>query len=282
MLGGRLCGFGHTVPDIYVIGLGLVGTHQITGEGWHALRSAKSVFVLHFDPLVVRSLEREVGPVDTLDDLYELGLDRRVTYRRMADRVVQVAVEGGPVCLALYGHPLVFVTPTSLIVEEGRRRGLKVKVQPGISALDCILVDLNVDPASEGLQQYEATDMLLRERPLQPDVPSVIWQIGTVGLATFRGFGSIPAEGYAELVAYLLRFYPSTHEVAVVRTATSPLGRSRILRTTVGNISSLASDITSADTMFIPAVERRAITNTRLSEQMAIGVESERASSTRS
>jgi tetrapyrrole methylase family protein / MazG family protein len=244
-----------------VIGLGFRGMHQITAEGRHALQKAKRRFILHFDPLVISALEAEFGDVDTLDDMYEFGVNRRITYRRMAERVMGAVSPDGPICLGLYGHPLFFVAPTAIMMQEGRKRGLDVAVQPGISALDCILIDVGTDPANQGLQQYEATDMLLRERPLQPDVPCVIWQIGTVGFAGFRGFGPIPAESYSVLVDYLLKFYPSSHEVKIVRTATTPLAKSRVITTTVEEIGLQAEWITSADTLYIGAVTQRPVTN---------------------
>ena len=50
----------------------------------------------------------------------------------------------------------------------------------GVSSLDTMFIDLDLDPAYDGLQMYEATDLLVKQRPLQPDVPCLLWQVGAV------------------------------------------------------------------------------------------------------
>jgi hypothetical protein len=54
-------------------------------------------------------------------------------------------------------------------------------MRPGISALDCLIADVGFDPGLPGMLTYEATDMLLRRRRLDPTLHAVIWQVGVVG-----------------------------------------------------------------------------------------------------
>ena len=99
----------------------------------------------------------------------------------MAAEVVSAAVADPPVCLATYGHPWVYCYPTTLITRAAPLLGLHVEVFPGVSAFDTLLVDLGMDIADNGIQMYEATDLLLRRRPIQNDVNCVIWQPTVVG-----------------------------------------------------------------------------------------------------
>src|SRR5206468_3187411 len=82
---------------------------------------------------------------------------------------------------------------------------------PGVSALDALLADLRLDPVVHGLQMYEATDVLLRRRPLQSDVPAVLWQIGPIETCLHSQAVSLPGR-FARLVAHLRHFYPARRE----------------------------------------------------------------------
>jgi hypothetical protein len=79
---------------------------------------------------------------------------------------------------------------------------------PGISSLDTLFVDLGIDAASDGLQMYEATDLLLRRRPLQNDVPCIIWQVNAIAEPTYET-DRRSADQFLPLQSYLLEFYPA-------------------------------------------------------------------------
>lgn len=63
---------------------------------------------------------------------------------------------------------------------------------PGISAEDCLLADLGIDPSHNGLQSLEATDLLIRDRQLLTDSNIIIWQVGCVGEVgfNFKGYSN--------------------------------------------------------------------------------------------
>jgi len=140
--------------DIYIVGLGNVGTRQITKETEEVLRKSEQVFLLFYQKVMFDYIAKELGtPVTDLHQEYEEGLDRSKTYRKMADRVINSAVEAkNPVTFALYGHPTIFVSPTRLIQEEATGKGLRVKVLPGISSIDCIFAEIGFDPGTTGIQ----------------------------------------------------------------------------------------------------------------------------------
>jgi uncharacterized protein YabN with tetrapyrrole methylase and pyrophosphatase domain len=85
-----------------------------------------------------------------------------------------------------YGHPGVFVTPSHRAIAIARNEGYSAQMLPGISAEDCLFADLLIDPSNPGTQTLEATDMLIRERPLQTSGHVIIYQVGCIGNLGFN------------------------------------------------------------------------------------------------
>ncbi|OAX38864.1 hypothetical protein K503DRAFT_865844 [Rhizopogon vinicolor AM-OR11-026] len=52
----------------------------------------------------------------------------------------------------------------------------------GISAEDYMFADLEFDPCFYGCKTCEATEILLRDKPLDPSIHNIIWQVGSVGV----------------------------------------------------------------------------------------------------
>lgn len=208
--------------DIYVVGLGITAVQHITREAEEALRRSTKVLFVD-EGFGVEEFITSLGTdAEPLMGLYQEGGQRRPTYLAMAARVLDAALTSPPVCFATYGHPQIYVYPTRLIQQGGAALGLSVRVLPGISALDTILTGLQVDPGPQGLQMYEATDVLARQRPLQPDVPCLLWQISSLESGLYsRKRGN--ASRFTRLRDYLLRTYPADHPVTITLSPTYQL-----------------------------------------------------------
>ena len=83
-----------------------------------------------------------------------------------------------------YGHPGVFVSPSHRAIALAREEGYNAKMLPGISAEDYLFADLEFDPATYGCMTSEATELLMRNTPLNTSVHNIIWQVGSVGVTT--------------------------------------------------------------------------------------------------
>lgn len=253
--------------DVGIVGTGIVGAHQLTRESEEVIRRSHRTFVIDSGYGVAEYLNTLCAEVTRLGSLYEPGRDRLLTYRKMAAEVLAAAAAAPPVCLAVYGHPWVYCYPTSLITTAAPLLNLRVSVFPGVSAFDTLLVDLGIDIGPNGVQMYEATDLLLRRRPIQSDVMCVIWQPTVVGDPTYpRQPHTI--EQFRPLQEYLERIYPVEHEVTLVTTRTHPLTRSTIRRF---KLSDLATELVQAPpvaTLYIAPVLERAIEDTALLEVM--------------
>jgi uncharacterized protein YabN with tetrapyrrole methylase and pyrophosphatase domain len=256
--------------DIGIVGTGIVGAHQLTREAEEVIRRCRRTFVIESGYGLPAYLESLCPDVTEFGDLYEPGRDRIHTYRRMAAEVVAAAVEEPPVCLATYGHPWVFCYPTTLITRAAPLLGLHVEVFPGVSSFDTLLVDLGIDVAPTGIQMYEATDLLLRRRPLQSDVACVIWQPTVVGDPTYHP-QPYASEQFTPLQDYLLGFYPAEHEVALVTTKSFPLTRSVVQRLPLGELAAELEHAPPVATLYIPPPGDRPVEDAELLEAMLAG-----------
>jgi len=89
-----------------------------------------------------------------------------------------------------YGHPGVFVSPSHRALAIAKAEGYRARMLPGVSAEDCLYADLCIDPSDPGCVTYEASDFLVRERPVNIHSHLVLFQVGCVGVAdfNFKGF----------------------------------------------------------------------------------------------
>jgi len=253
--------------DIGIVGLGIVGTHQITREAEEVIRHSKHTFVIASGYGIPEYIETLCPRITDLSYLYEPGMNRLPTYHRMAAEVVSAALAEAPVCLATYGHPWVYCYPTTLINRAAPLLGLHVEVFAGISAFDSMLVDLGTDIANSGIQMYEATDLLLRQRPIQTDVTCIIWQPTVVGDPTCPA-GPYSAEQFTPLQDFLLRSYPADHQVKLVTSKTHPLTRSTVEILKLGELASVLEGAPQVGTLYIPALTQRPIEDTELLDLM--------------
>jgi uncharacterized protein YabN with tetrapyrrole methylase and pyrophosphatase domain len=193
---------------------------------------------------------RELNP--TAEDLhvyYGQGKRRRQTYREMADRICHHVRSGRNVVVVMYGHPGVFVNPTYAAMDDLSAEGYPTEMLPGISAEDCLIADLGVDPALEGFQTYEATAFLVRPRVIDVHVPLVIWQVGCVGDPGYDRNG-FDARNLHVLVERLQELYEPDYEVVIYEAAQHPVAEPRIR---VYPLSKLGpTDVTGISTMFVP------------------------------
>ena len=104
---------------------------------------------------------------------------------------------------------------------------------------------------------YEATDLLLRRRPIQNDVTCIIWQPTVVGDPTYRP-QPYTVEQFEPLQEYLLGFYPAEHEAAIVTTKTYPLTRSVVQRLQLRDLAVELEQAPQVGDPLHPAADRAA------------------------
>lgn len=250
--------------DLYIVGLGIVSVRQVTREAEGAMRRSKEILYAS-DAIGIGDYLGELCQhvteiyVSTLRE----GESRLPKYRLIAAKVIEAALDHPPVSFAIAGHPMVFVLPTRQILAAADHLGLRVKVLPGISSFDCMIVDLQFDPGSLGVQMYEATGVLLQERELQPDVPCFLWQVGAIETRLFTRSRSLPRR-FERLQQHLLKYYPADHIVKLVYSSSHPLASSTVLEFSIAEMHLHAARIHPGATLYIPPATRSSIKNLEL------------------
>ncbi|OAX33396.1 hypothetical protein K503DRAFT_700462, partial [Rhizopogon vinicolor AM-OR11-026] len=117
-----------------------------------------------------------------LSVFYDKNKGRYDSYIQMCEAMLKDVRAGHDVLGVFYGHPGVFVSPSHRAIAVARQEGYEARMLPGISAEDYMFADLEFDPAVSGCNTCEATEILLRDKPLDPSVQNIIWQVGSVGV----------------------------------------------------------------------------------------------------
>lgn len=253
--------------DIAVVGLGITGVHHITHEAEETLRRARRTLAADVTPGVLGHLRTVSPAVTDLSGHFRSGAHRAAAYRAVASEVVAAALESAPVCFATYGHPKMYSYPTVLIQRAAAVLDLRVQVLPGISFLDTLLADLGLDPGFDGLQMYEATDLLVRRRPLLNDVGCVIAQASVVGNPR-EGQSADHSSQLARLQDYLLAYYPEDHDVVMVTSRTHPLLEPLLQKARLGSLARSLAHTSYSGTLYLPPVRRRPIADQPLADWM--------------
>jgi hypothetical protein len=201
--------------SLTVVGTGFLVSGQITPESAAAIRAADRFFFLVAEPATRLFLEAQHPRAESLHDVFWEGRPRQPAYDEIVERLLAAVRQGCNVCIAFYGHPGVFVYSSHAAVRRAREEGFAARMLPGVSAEDCLFADLEVDPAADGCQSFEATDFLVRQRPFDPHSGLVLWQIGALGVVTYHVRDLWNDAGVDYLVERLAGHYSSDHRVVV-------------------------------------------------------------------
>ena len=238
---------------LIVVGTGLqLGQTTISAKNY--IQNAEKLIYLVADPITESWLKELNSTAESLYGCYGEGKNRIDSYNEMVDKILMYVRNGYEVCLALYGHPGVFVNPSHRAIEIARKEGYKAEMLPGVSTEDCLFADLGVDPASVGCLSYEATDLLLRRRLIDPRCSVIVWQIGVVGNLKFnKGKSKTKEIGVNLLKDYLLQYYPSEHLVMIYEAAQFSVLEPTKISCKIEDIT--LNKISSISTLYIPPYE---------------------------
>jgi Tetrapyrrole (Corrin/Porphyrin) Methylases len=202
--------------SLVVVGTGIQVGH-LTLDARAAIITADRVLYCVADVQTEWLLNTLNPRAESLRGFYADDKLRIVTYRQMIDRTLECVRAGERVCAVYYGHPGIFVYPSHESIKKAQAEGYQACMLPAVSSLDCLFADLGIDPAS-GCQIFEATDLLLRGRRIDPTMLVIIWQIGCVGDIGFNSKG-YDGRHLPTLVDELARVYEPNHVVTVYEAA---------------------------------------------------------------
>lgn len=236
--------------SLTVVGTGFLISGQVTPEALSAMGEADRFFFLVAEPATRAWLESQFPSAEPLHDVFQEGRPRQDAYEEIVERLLASLRQGNHVCAAFYGHPGVFVYSSHEAIRRARSEGYAAFMLPGISAEDCLYADLEVDPAAQGCQSFEATDFLIRSRMFDPHSALILWQIGALGVTTFHLRDLWNADGLAILVEVLSRHYPPQHPAVIYEATHYPVIDPLIQRTTLEGIPGCR--INTHSTLWVP------------------------------
>jgi len=205
-----------------VVGSGIKFLSHITVEAKAYIEQAEKLLYLVNEPLMKQWLEQMNPAAESLDDIYFKHDLRLQNYQAITQYILATVKQGLNVCMVLYGHPAVFAQPALEAVKQARLEGYDANMLPGISAEDCLLADLLINPGEYGCQSFEATDLLIRQRSCDPHSCVLIWQIGLIGALRHSGHQHDNVPGLALLRDHLLQWYPPDHQVILYEASLYP------------------------------------------------------------
>jgi uncharacterized protein YabN with tetrapyrrole methylase and pyrophosphatase domain len=241
--------------SLTVVGTGIAMGVHLTPETRAAIESADEFLHLSSDLLGERWLLQLHPRSTSLRSEYVSGEDRRLIYERIVERILGPVRAGARVAAAFYGHPGVYVTPSHEAVRRARAEGHEARMLPAISAEDCLYSDLGVDPASGGCASYDATEFLIRPRPIDTSISLILWQICVIGNPT--AVTEPRLENLPLLVDRLLEEYPREHEIVVYEASPYPIAEPVIQRMPLHALST--ASITPLSTLYVPPATVRPV-----------------------
>jgi uncharacterized protein YabN with tetrapyrrole methylase and pyrophosphatase domain len=237
------------------VGTGISAGAHLTPEARAAFEHAEAAFFLVTDAVAATWLAELNPRARSLHDHYENGVPRSDIYERMAQTILEAVRAGASVCAAFYGHPGVFVSPSHTAIARAREAGFRARMLPAVSAEDCLFADLGVDPGQSGCQSYEATDFLLRRRPVDQTAILLLWQVGAVGRRLYQRDAQ-PAR-LDVLVDYLRAYYGADHVVTLYEASPYPIAEPLIASMPLSELPDATP--TPLSTLYVPPARERPI-----------------------
>jgi len=235
--------------SLIIVGTGIKAVSQITVEARAQIERAQHVFFLINEPATAAWIQRLNPAAESLGRFYVAGQRRVDIYRAITAHILDTVRQGIHVCAVFYGHPGVFVTPAHAALRQARREGFKAWMLPGISAEDCLFADLEIDPALQGCQSFDATDFLLHKRRFDPTSNVILWQVGVTGELGFRR-DPLDRRGLDLLVEVLTEHYGADHRCALYEAALYPTFEPQIVWLPLGDLPGAA--LTTISTLYVP------------------------------
>jgi len=236
--------------SLAVVGTGIRPGLHLTQEARARIEHADDVLYLLAEVAPTEWIRRLNPAAESLLPLYRLDRDREEIYEEIIETALGRVRNGREVCLVTYGHPAVFDDASREAVKRAMAEGFEARMFPAVSALDCLFVDLEIDPGANGLQLHDATDFLVHRRSPDVTVPLVLWQISVIGRT--RASDSVNRDGLGLLTERLVELYGRDHEVVIYEASPFPVGGPMIERVAVDRLRE--SGVTGLSSLYVPPV----------------------------
>ena len=124
--------------------------------------------------------------------------------------------------------------------------------------MDCMLAELMIDPATDGMQMFEATDVVVRRRTLLTDVQTLIWQIGALETGLYSNNSGAP-QRYKRFLEHVEKFFPLSHPVSAIFVSDNPFISTITYRFRLEDLPSYADKLHGGFTLHIPPLSHASV-----------------------
>lgn len=242
---------------LVIVGCGIKLVAHMTQEAKAYVEKSQTCFYLVNDPAIEQWLLMLNPNAISLQYLYS-GADLRVNiYKNIAEKILNHVRNNEEVCVVFYGHPGIFVLPSSYAINQAKKEGYYAKILPGISAEDCLFSDLGFDPGQYGCQSFEATDFLIYQRQYDPRSHLILWQIGGIGNLYLKDNREQQKNNLRILMEHLNINYHKDHEVFLYEAALYPGFDPVINKIPLKNLPQ--SNFSRISTLYVPPLNQQKI-----------------------
>jgi uncharacterized protein YabN with tetrapyrrole methylase and pyrophosphatase domain len=238
--------------SLTIVGSGIRAGLQTTQEARVRIERADKVLYLLAEIAPTAWIRRLNGSAESLAPLYGLGRPHADVYEDIVTTILSWVRRDLDVCVAFYGHPCVFDQTSHEALRRARDEGFRARILPGISAEDCLYVDLGLDPGEDGCQSFDATDFLVFGRRPDVSVPLILWQISVIG-GTLTA-NTVNRSSLQILADRLQELYGPDHEVVVYEATPFPVGNPIVQRCAVHDLAS--AGVTGLSSLYVPPKPR--------------------------
>ena len=235
--------------SLVCVGVGMTLGSHISPLARSYIEEAEIVFSLVSDGLVEQWLGEMNPSMTSLQCFYQEGHSRSLAYEQMIECILTSVTQGKRVVAAFYGHPGVFACVPHEAIKRADNLGFYTRMEPGISAEDCLYADLAIDPGEFGCAHYETSQFMFYKRQIDTAAYLILWQVCIAGDTTLSQF-STGREYRQVLVDILLENYPADHNVILYEAPTLAIYHPR--KTVLPLSELLEAEINQHSTLVIP------------------------------
>ncbi|HET7929043.1 MAG TPA: SAM-dependent methyltransferase [Actinomycetota bacterium] len=236
--------------SLTVVGAGIRAGLHVTQEARGRIEGADKVLYLLAEVAIAPTgwIHAMNPSAESMASMYRPGRPYLDVYEDIVTTILTWVRRDLDVCAVTYGHPGVFDQSLYEAIRRARGEGYRTRILPGISALDCLFLDLELDPGEDGCQLYDATGFLVHARRPDVSVPLILWQISVIGGS--HTTGTVDRFSLAILRDRLEALYGADHEVVVYEASPFPVGRPTIERCPVSGLAE--AGVTGLSTLYVP------------------------------
>ena len=235
---------------LIIAGTGIQSISHLTEEVKLAIKECELTLFLINEPLLKDFISNNARHSFDLESIYFKYEKRIDAYSAIATHIVNTLDNNKKVCALSYGHPFFCASPFLQAAKKASSQGYNVLGLPGISSLACLFSDLMLDPVSNGLQVYEATQLLKLKPNINALANLVLLQVGFINLENHTHTSQ--TNEIDLLYSYLLNFYPEEHLIYLYKASLYPGSKPEINTIRLSELS--AQQPTSLSSIYIPPI----------------------------